>query len=262
MTKLEDAKDLFLSHNWGNDCLGRDNHSRVANLNEALKKADMKTWFDEDNLEGHIGQGMTDGIDKSDYVAVFITEKYIDKVAQKYGLEDNCRQEYDYSVRRKGIKNLIPIVMEPNCKNLHNWHGSLGATLASQMYIDYTNDDKLNDVLREVLRRINLNRVHTLELENGTYKGAINEEKKAHGFGMMKYANGSCYEGPWIDGKREGVGGILKHRLGFTYEGSFKNDKKHGYGVLTMKVSACQRSILPIFFITKMHSLTRGSLPT
>jgi len=75
--------DLFLSHNWGKDTLGRDNHDRVAKLNKALIQAQVKPWFDADQLGGHIGQAMCDGIDSCEKVAVFITRRYIDKVATK-----------------------------------------------------------------------------------------------------------------------------------------------------------------------------------
>ena len=36
----------FLAHDWGTDELGRDNHMRVSKVNDALKTAGMKTWFD------------------------------------------------------------------------------------------------------------------------------------------------------------------------------------------------------------------------
>ena len=147
----------------------------VCRLKEALQNVDVITWFDAEQLQGHISQGMADGIDQSTKVAIFITERYIDKVAQKYGLEqDNCWQEYDYSVRRKGIQNLIPIVMEPNCKDLRNWHGSLGATLANQLYIDYSEDDMLDNVVDNILTLLNKAKAEqkvVLELENGTYEG-------------------------------------------------------------------------------------------
>jgi len=153
--------DLFLSHNWGKDSLGRDNHNRVAKLNDALKKAHVITWFDAEQLGGHIGQAMTDGIDSCEQVAVFVTRRYIDKVATKYGLEDNCRLEFDYSARRRGISNLIPIVMEPKCLELKTWNGVLGASLANQMYIDFTEDDKLDTCVREILKRVHAKKLNT-----------------------------------------------------------------------------------------------------
>ena len=45
--KLLQITDVFLSHNWGPDESGRDNHERVSKLNEALKSKGIKTWFDK-----------------------------------------------------------------------------------------------------------------------------------------------------------------------------------------------------------------------
>jgi hypothetical protein len=45
---------VFLSHNWGKDEAGRDNHIRVAAMNQSLKSLEiMDTWFDEDDMSGN-----------------------------------------------------------------------------------------------------------------------------------------------------------------------------------------------------------------
>ena len=229
--------DLFLSHNWGQDTLDRDNHERVGILNKALSQANVKTWFDSEQMNGHIGQAMTDGIDGSKRIVVFITSRYIDKVAGQCGMDDNCRKEFDYSVMRKGIQNMIAIVMEPDCLDMSKWHGSLGAVLANQLYIDWSTDDKLNDCVSKILHTMNASKLSDeVQLEQGSYSGALNELKQPHGYGIMKYNNGNQYEGPWVNGKMEGAHGNYKHKvLGITYVGHFANDKKHGHGTLTMK---------------------------
>ena len=45
---MTNSTDVFLSHNWGTDEEGRDNHERVALINEALNKLGYCTWFDEE----------------------------------------------------------------------------------------------------------------------------------------------------------------------------------------------------------------------
>ena len=47
--------DAFLTHDWGDDELGRSNHARVAEVNRLLKAAGFVTWFDEDRMQGDIG---------------------------------------------------------------------------------------------------------------------------------------------------------------------------------------------------------------
>jgi len=43
---------VFLTHDWGKDTEGRDNHKRVSRINVALQKRGIITWFDEDRMEG------------------------------------------------------------------------------------------------------------------------------------------------------------------------------------------------------------------
>ena len=114
----------FLSHAWGKDKQGRDNHKRVQIIFEALKKEGLNAWFDSANMKGNIAKEMSDGIEKSKTVVVFITETYMNKVN---GDEDDfCKNEFQYSMRRKTTKNIIPVVMEKGMLNTSNWLGPLG----------------------------------------------------------------------------------------------------------------------------------------
>jgi hypothetical protein len=81
---------------------------------------------------------MTNGIDGSSAVAVFITPEYIQK-CKKEG-NDNCKLEFEYAYQRKTVKNLIPVVMEPDCASPASWEGRVGAVLGTQLYIDCAGD--------------------------------------------------------------------------------------------------------------------------
>jgi hypothetical protein len=52
--KLKCKTDIFLTHNWGVDDLGRQNHDRVVVINEALKSLGFVTWFDNDRMTGDV----------------------------------------------------------------------------------------------------------------------------------------------------------------------------------------------------------------
>ena len=69
--------DVFLSHNWG---LNNANHKRVVAIARQLTARGLKVWIDEDYMFGHLQTTMTNAIDHSKAVLVFITEEYIDKV--------------------------------------------------------------------------------------------------------------------------------------------------------------------------------------
>ena len=142
---------VFLSHAWDKDLLGRDNHKRIKELNNLLLKSNkVYTWFDEKKLNGHIVNSMCNGIDKSNIIIICITRSYIDKCASQ--TDNNCKLELDYSFERKGTQFIIPIVMEPDCKNTKTWNGSLGAYLNKHLYILF--DDSFNN-LEQLLNEIN-----------------------------------------------------------------------------------------------------------
>jgi 5,10-methenyltetrahydromethanopterin hydrogenase len=82
---------VFLTHSWDKeDELGRNNHDVVALVNKELKKLGVITWFDAERMEGQITDQMCHGINEAAVVAVFVTQRYIDKV---FGKEenDNCK---------------------------------------------------------------------------------------------------------------------------------------------------------------------------
>jgi hypothetical protein len=60
------ANDVFLSHNWGTDSEGRDNHARARVLRNKLVSAGLRVWFDETSFEGKdINREMAEGIEGS-----------------------------------------------------------------------------------------------------------------------------------------------------------------------------------------------------
>ena len=76
----DDKFDIFLSHHWGGDAEGRDNHARVKAIAKGLDARGIKVWLDENMMSDDITNQMSDGIDGSRLVAVFITALYITKV--------------------------------------------------------------------------------------------------------------------------------------------------------------------------------------
>ena len=85
---------------------------------------------------------MCNGIDECDIVIVCIDRRYIDKCAQP--TNDNCKLELDYSWERKGIQNIIPLVMDPDCLNTKTWNGLVGAYLIKSLYISLIDDEFQN----------------------------------------------------------------------------------------------------------------------
>ena len=131
--------DAFLSHNWGLDTAGRNNHKRVGALNGALRAAGVSTWFDGAAMEGDIAQCMAAGIDASSVFVIFITKEYIRKCAER-GTEDNCHAEFAYAVQRKGVGRIVAVVAEPELLDTRLWRGPVGLRLNGLLYIDMSKD--------------------------------------------------------------------------------------------------------------------------
>ena len=122
---LNELTDCFLTHDWGTDQYGRNNHDRVARINEDLKKRGFITWFDSDRMIGNIVAQMTSGIDNCQFVIVFITLNYIQKVGGT-NTNDNCQIEFGYAQRRLGASKMISVVMEERVRNPNSWIGAVG----------------------------------------------------------------------------------------------------------------------------------------
>jgi hypothetical protein len=89
--KLPEGKyHVFLTHDWGE---AGKNHHRVSRINEILKsKYGLTTWFDQDRMDGDVRITMTEGIENSLTMIVFITERYQRKVIEGGSdSRDNCK---------------------------------------------------------------------------------------------------------------------------------------------------------------------------
>ena len=135
--------DCFLTHDWGEDEKSRPNHDRVSEVNRLLKAQGLVTWFDEERMQGNVVAQMTNGIDRSATVIVFVTQRYCAKVAGKgdAGDDDNCKREFEYACLRKGVAKMITVVMEPCCRDTKKWQGGVGFNLGGRLYKDLSDDE-------------------------------------------------------------------------------------------------------------------------
>jgi len=112
------------------------NHRRVAEINTALKERGLVTWFDEERMEGGVHDKMQEGIDNCKCVVVFITRKYMEKVAGD-DAGDTCQLAFKYAARKKGNKKMVPVVMEPELRDTNAWTGPVDFELSSKLYVDF-----------------------------------------------------------------------------------------------------------------------------
>ena len=142
---------VFLSHNWGKDQLGRDNHERVSLINQALKNVGYKTWFDGDRMGGNTDGESAKGIEQTEGVIVFITQNYHEKVNGTDD-NDNCRKEFMYASKTKARSKMIPVVMEKSMCSTSKWSGLVGYHLLGEMFVDMSGDLKNKIYLSEQMK--------------------------------------------------------------------------------------------------------------
>jgi len=144
--------DAFFSHNHGNDEDGRDNHERVMMICQKLEELGYKVWFDGDQMRGDIIDRMTEGIDNSMLFVPCVTQKYVHKVAGEgiRGANDNCKIEFGYAHSRKGVDNMIPVVMESSSSDQSSWKGAVGGAMINHLYIPFTVDDELDACVKKL----------------------------------------------------------------------------------------------------------------
>ena len=131
--------DVFLSHNWGRDESGRNNHYRVSFINQELRKCGYKTWFDEDEMAGNIAERMSEGIENTKVVIIFLTREYYKKVNGENAL-DNCKREFIYAVQRRTPAKILVVVMEECMRDTGTWTKLFGFDFSSRFYVDMSED--------------------------------------------------------------------------------------------------------------------------
>jgi hypothetical protein len=134
---------VFLTHDWGDDEMGRKNHSRVEKVNIGLKQRGIVPWFDSDKMTGQVLDKMCEGIDETQLMVVFITQRYLDKIGGK-DMRDNCKYEFTYAFKQLGPQKMIPVVMENRVRDTGRWKGQGGAAMSPLLYIDMVEDSNIN----------------------------------------------------------------------------------------------------------------------
>lgn len=138
------SKEIFLSHAWGNDELGRNNHSRVKILYELLLSRGYSVWLDEYNMVGNIDNAIIKGISNCQVVIICLTENYCNKIntcVYENLSNDNCYKEWNFCLFKQ--KKIIPVIMEPKMEEIFlRTDGVIQMYLNNQMYINFSSDNE------------------------------------------------------------------------------------------------------------------------
>ena len=150
-------KEIFISHSWQKDGLGRNNHIRSKTLCDNLKESGYSVWFDHYDMGHNIDNSIMKNISTCNVFIVCLTKTYCDKInsAVSSGVGNNCFKEWNYALYKK--KTIIPVIMEPEMVEiLNNNDGALQMYLNNLIYINITHDNYITnefDLLCKLLRK-------------------------------------------------------------------------------------------------------------
>ena len=57
---MDETKDIFISHNWGLDCIGTNNHRRCKIIADELILRGYSVWFDDNDMIKNIDTGISE----------------------------------------------------------------------------------------------------------------------------------------------------------------------------------------------------------
>lgn len=157
--------DCFLSHDWGED---HKNHAEVEKVSAELKRLGFKPWFDSDDMKGDIASAMANGMDASNIVLIFITQRYLAKV-NSTNVSDNCFKEFRYTFAQK--KKYILVLMDPRVRPADMNSGVVGMHVADTLYVNMSKGLRMDELVKEmqingvVPRKAEVNTQTTLTFE-------------------------------------------------------------------------------------------------
>lgn len=151
-------KEIFISHTWTKDILGRDNHNRCKLLCDYLKKLGYSVWFDHYDMQSNIDNSIMLSINECKVFLVCLTMEYCNKINNAVNnnlISDNCFKEWNYALYKKKI--IIPVLMEPRMvETLNKNDGAIQMYLNTLIYLDISHDDYNSndfDLLCKFLRK-------------------------------------------------------------------------------------------------------------
>jgi hypothetical protein len=148
-------KTVFFSHTWKMDGLERDNHKRVSQLANGMKRLGWDTWVDETSgdVHGFLDFALASAIQRCDVFAICLTKEYVKKIDEAAGhhsmVVDNCLKEILFA--RMLCKPVVPIVMEPCMRDMTTWGVVAGMGLGGFVYADASFNVEKNMELHTLL---------------------------------------------------------------------------------------------------------------
>lgn len=118
MQQIVVTSDVYLSYEWGRDNRGRSCPTRIALIAEYLRNKGLYVYTDDGQYRHHtptagtlsLRQRTALGLENAQCMIVFLTERYINKIAETK--ENQQKIELEEFAKLKGMRLVLPVTLE------------------------------------------------------------------------------------------------------------------------------------------------------
>ena len=142
----------FLAHTWASEYASDGTHKQVVEIARELQRRQFKVWIDADCMGSYIAKSIVMGLKQSRKIVVFLTKIYMTRVDDG---NTNAAKEFS-SAMKKGIENIIVVVLESDLLNPTAWFGTVvDYHIGDALFIDFSTPHKMADNFDKLADAIN-----------------------------------------------------------------------------------------------------------
>ena len=93
--------------------------------------------------------------------------------------DNNCRFEFNFALRMKGSKNMVPVVMESVMLDPEQWTGKLSGYLGDTLYVNMSSDELIQENMERLVENI-LMRLTEQDVEFETKRLSVENRENSH----------------------------------------------------------------------------------
>ncbi|RYG62777.1 hypothetical protein EON64_17230, partial [archaeon] len=147
--------DVFFSYDHDEDIDSR-NLKRVTKIHDSLTARGFRVCFIPHEIKTKAQRDdVVSRIDRSSCTIIFITQRYMQKIASNERDEVGDAVELQfYEAHKKSIDRMVSVVMEGRCRRKQDWVGEVGMVMGNKTFIDFADDTKYDECIEDIVRNV------------------------------------------------------------------------------------------------------------
>lgn len=147
--------DVFFSYDHDEDIDSR-NLKRISKINDSLTARGFRVCFIPHDIKTKAQRDdVVSRIDSSSCTIIFITQRYMQKIAsnEQDEVKDAVELQF-YEAHKKSIDRMVSVVMEGRCRRKQDWIGEVGMVMGNKTFIDFADDTKYDECIEDISRNV------------------------------------------------------------------------------------------------------------